>query len=172
MTLFGENTTIIRTLGLYQPYASLMLHGKVETRWVRKGRKPPFPPGKYLIYSTAEACDYPTLYTWSGSILIKHIQDILENEPTRSLTGYALAIVDLREPVLMKPINELECFVKYVGEELRKDKFGRDWSYMQWCLPFRKVQRIEPFEFKGKQGVGILPESEHSKIKICTTTSI
>ena len=42
----------IRTLGFYQPFGSLMLHGKIETRWVRKGKKPPFPLGKYIFYTT------------------------------------------------------------------------------------------------------------------------
>lgn len=62
--LFGNEK--IRTLGLYQPYASLMLHGKIETRWVEDGKKPPFPIGKYLIYSTKQDSSMQSFLAISG----------------------------------------------------------------------------------------------------------
>lgn len=56
-----ETVSKIRTLGFYQPFGTLMLHGKIETRWVKVGKKPPFPEGKYLFYSTQKRCKYDKL---------------------------------------------------------------------------------------------------------------
>lgn len=174
MNLFGEHKPeIIRTLGLYQPFASLMRppYYKKETRWVRKGKQPPFPKGRYLLYSTQKQCKREDLFEWCGPALLLVIKDTLINEPTKDLNGYALAIADLKEPHPMRSSDEWRSFVKYRGEQERTDRFNRKWIYIQWCLPFVNVSRIEPFEFKfGKQGVGILPPSEHSKIKIICNT--
>lgn len=52
---------MIRTLVIYQPYATLMGHGKLETRWVKHGRKPPFPRGKLKPVITKPNSAFKTL---------------------------------------------------------------------------------------------------------------
>jgi hypothetical protein len=170
--LFGNKAEIIRTLGFYQPFCSLMLHGKIETRWVREFKKPPFIKGKYLFYSTKKCCDSITLIEWCGTGVASTIDWLLMRDQTRALNGYAIGIGELVNIRLMSPDDEGKTFVKYVGRQLRPDKDGKKhhW-YLQWCLEFENVQAIEPFKFDfGKQGVGILPESERNKIKILSTT--
>lgn len=169
--LFGFEKEIIRTLGFYQPFCSLMRHGKIETRWVREGKKPPFPLGKYLLYSTKEPCTDEQLDHWCGSSLYCNLTEALANDTTKELNGYAIAIGQLVNLRHMTRWDDEEAFVRFVGTAARQDKNGKWHKYIQWCLEFENVQAIEPFPFAfGKQGVGILPESEHSKIKILTPT--
>jgi hypothetical protein len=156
MNLFGENDEVIRTLGFYQPYGSLMLHGKIETRKVRVNKKPPFPCGKYLFYTTQIPADQETLLNWSGHF-IEGIEKITRNESTIALNGYAIGIGVLKKLWIMKDEDEEKCFV------------NNEWTPFKtnWCLGFENVHRIIPFEFKfGKQGVGILRKSEYEKINL------
>lgn len=39
-------------------------------------------------------------------------------------------------------------------------------THQLWCLEFSDIQRIEPFPFTGKQGVGILTEEQKKFIKV------
>ncbi len=182
MDLFGNNDSNsnqkIRTLGFYQPFSSLMLppYDKIETRWVRKGKKPPFPLGKYLFYTTLKPCDNPTLIEWSGADVVDNIIHMFRDEPTKSLYGYAIGIADLVEIKLLAPEDEPMAFVKFVGEKedilfkekdvLKRLEISKVFK-VQWGMHFTNRQRIEPFKWEfGKQGVGFVPESELCKIKI------
>lgn len=157
MGLFGNGDEIIRTLGFYQPFCSLMLHGKIETRWVRMGKKAPFPLGRYLLYTTKSPCTDLQLTDWCGDELTNHISAVLSEDQTLSLNGYALCVGELYYVGDMDSMIEKECFVKYKGVIKRKDKYGREHDYNQRTLYFKNIQSIIPFEFKfGKQGVGIL----------------
>lgn len=165
---------ILRTLGFYEPFCTLMLHGKIETRWVRAGRKPPFPVGKYLLYTTKQAAGEKT-FDWCTSENIISMNEICKDEK-RNMNGFALCVGELVDMWVMKPEDEGRAFVKFVGEKefaVNKTIAGIQTSLpvvvkkVQWCLRFKNVQRIIPFEFKfGKQGVGILPDSEKNKIQI------
>src|ERR1700679_2290183 len=95
MDLFGNDNEIIRTIGFYQPFCSLMLHGKVETRWVRKGRLAPFPMGIYLGYGTKTGCTDEQLKDWCGNEILKHLEDTLINDFTQHLHGHAMWIGEL-----------------------------------------------------------------------------
>lgn len=167
MTLFPENETI-RTLGFYQPFCSLMLHGKKETRWVREGRKPPFPLGKYLLYSTKKPCTPEQLLIWCGWIYEgNYIAETLFTDKTVQLNGYAIAIGELVSLRRMTVEDERSAFVKYLEFDFRDGKDGITYACVQWILEFENVQAIEPFKFNdGKQGVGILNPELHHKIKI------
>lgn len=152
-----EGNEAVRTLGFYQPFGSLMFHGKLETRWVRKGRKPPFPLGRYLLYSTKNKCENPTLFQWCGPEIMLSITKTLDGDTTRFFNGFALGygtLVNLRP---MQKEDEDTAFVKFVGEQIRIDKNGEEHIYIQWILEFADLERIEqPFRFtEGKQGVGI-----------------
>lgn len=169
MDLFGKESEVIRTLGFYQPFGSLMLHGKIETRWVRVGKKPPFPLGKYLLYTTQKRCDDETLLKWCGRDLWFDVINTLKGDPTKTidLDKTAIAIGELVKIRLMVKEDERDAFVKFIGTKEFKDKNDNIILKSQWCLEFCNVNQIEPFEFNfGKQGVGILPESEKQKIKI------
>jgi hypothetical protein len=157
---------IIRSLGFYQPFGSLMLHGKIETRWCREGRKPPFPKGKYLLYTTQKICDAATMEDWCGVELIKLIGKTLNGETTTRYRRRAIAIAELYDIKEMLPTQEKDCFVKFVGDEVRVDKNGIAHLYIQQCLYFKNIQRVQPFIFKGKQGVGILTDEQKEKIEV------
>lgn len=152
--LFGYE--LIRTLGLWQPFASLMLHGKIESRKVMKGKAPGFPCGKYLLYSTKEEYALEDLKYMCGDEILETIYNTLADEPTAQLRGYALVLADLVKVRKMTAADERSAYVKY-RPSLETET---------WLLDFRNVQRIEPFVFEhGKQGIGFLDESEKSKIK-------
>lgn len=165
--LFGNmiptEVPVIRTLGFYQPFCSLMFHGKIETRIVMLGRKPPFPLGKYLFYSTKEPSTDEQLTRWCSFETLLSMGDALSEDETFMLNGYALGTGELVNIRLMTEADEDKCFVAYKGVMDFTDKEGRGYQAVQWCLEFKNVKRIEPFEFKGKQGVGFLPHSVEIK---------
>lgn len=164
--LFGHSPSdLIRTLGFYEPFCTLMLHGKIETRCVRAGRKPPFPRGKYILYTTKEPAK-EKIYDWCSPSILQSIYNTIRVE-SQTYNGYALAIGKLVELYPMRKEDEEKAFVNFVGTKTFLDKDSKEVSKVQWCLKFDAIWRIEPFIFEfGKQGVGILPDSEHSKIKI------
>jgi hypothetical protein len=166
MDLFGQNNEVIRTIGFYQPFCSLMLHGKVETRWVRKGKFAPFPLGIYLGYSTKRGCSSETLEDWCGEEILNLIDYTLCNDNTQHLHGMGLWVGKLIKIGKMYEWQEKECFVKYKGEQVRCDRNGVAHFYHQQVLYFENIQPIQPFDFKyGKQGVGIFPASEKHFLK-------
>lgn len=161
------NNGPIRCLGLYQPYASLMLHGKIETRLVRRFKSPPFPLGKYLIYSTKKDISIGAIHRISGTVQTDRIYGTLipqdqPHEPTATMFGYAIAVGDLDHIRPMTAADEDAAFALY----------QEDPCYKQWCLIFKNVQRIEPFVWLyGKQGIGIIgqgkiPASVKDQIKV------
>ena len=158
---------IIRSLGFYQPFGSLMLHGKIETRWVRAYRKAPFPLGKYIFYTTKKPCDETTLLKWCGIYTAARVHTTLLEEPTKNLNGYAIGIGDLVDVtrILKDSHDILRTFVK--GSDIRHEIIeGKSTEYHRHLLYFENVKRIEPFQIKGKQGVGILTPEQIKQIKI------
>lgn len=163
--------TIIRTLGLYQPFASLMLHGKIETRLIEVGKKPPFKEGKYIIYSTKKKYSSEEVYNIAGALQQARIDHSLSHEPTKYNIQQAICIGDLVEVRPMAETDEDSAFVQYHGiiKKLVPDR-GMV-PYKQWCLIFRDMKRIVPFDFKdangkslGKQGVGVFPVELYKNI--------
>lgn len=167
----------IRTLGFYQPFGTLMLYGKLETRWIRSGKKPPYPLGKYLIYTTKKGAG-DLVFDWCTSANIERMNNNLpgaKSDDTRMLYGYAIAIGELTLVRKMESQDEDDAFVKFIGEKdfaVNKTIAGIQTSLpaivkkVQWVLKIDDVKRIEPFVFEyGKQGVGIFPEKDHDKIK-------
>jgi len=150
---------MIRTLGFWQPYGSLMLRGKIETRVVEVGRKPPFPLGEYLFYTTHKSTDSALLLSWCGEEIMNNMMDVLVKEPTFTLNGYAIATAKLVSIRPMTADDENKCFIKYFGTTEKIDKSGKVRYYHQNCLIFEDIKRIDPFKFEfGKQGVGIANE--------------
>lgn len=162
--LFGNINEEIRTLGFYQPFCSLMEHHKVETRWVKAGKKPPFILGKYLLYTTKEPAG-EKINTWCGEEDLALIKKLF-NDGSTLLNGYALLTGELYKVCPLTP--EDLSYIKYYGTKIFIDQDGKEVLKMQWALHFKNVQRIQPFEWKfGKQGTGFVPPSELLKIKKC-----
>ncbi len=156
---FSETQTI-RTLGLYQPYAGLMLHGKIETRWVRNDRKPPFPLGKYLLYSTLRGYAVKELYSVAGD-QTQRILSMMGDPKIASdftLLGHALCIGDLTH------IGRSDQWPVHYSNDTFVDCHVADDEYTRWLLFFDNVKRIKPFTIRGKQGIGFLPKEDYSKI--------
>lgn len=155
----------MRALGFYQPFCSLMLNGKKETRWVREGKKPPFPEGEYLFYSTIKACDQITLFNWCGRDILLSISKTLDGDISRFRNKTALGVGILVDVRPMVKEDEALAFVKFQGYKVEVID-GISVTKRQWILDFENVKRIHPFEWEfGKQGVGKVPESELHKIK-------
>lgn len=135
--LFGNVQYIpIKAIGWNQPFASLMLHGKIETRmWDTAIR------GPVLIYSTLEPYPADKMFEDCTERMINEIANILLSEPTAELFGYAIAVADLVKTRPMTRADEKRCFIKY--------KSGR------WCHIYENIRRIEPFKFQDKHLINL-----------------
>jgi hypothetical protein len=159
----------IRSIGLYQPFGSLMLpeYNKLETRWVREGRVPSFPLGKYLIYTTKRGCNMEQMYDWCGEEGAKLMFTTMENESTVHYNGYALGVAELVDKWVLKPEDQ-NTYIKFIGRKVEIIE-GKEVVKIQWALKFASVERIKPFRWKhGKQGVGIVPVEEIKNIEVLT----
>lgn len=137
--------TIIRALWWKQPFASLMLHGKIETRtYPTKVR------GKVLICATLRPFSRDQVIEYSGAEIEAEIDELLKEDEVPN--GVAIAIANLVDCRKMEPKDRAKCFVNM--------------SPSRWCWIFENVEAIEPFEMKGKQGWAILTEEDKLKIKI------
>jgi hypothetical protein len=143
--LFGNEP--LRMLGWKQPFASLMLYGKIETRtWDTAYR------GKVLLYATLQPFTLEELYPFCSDSLIEKIYNKIQHDPAKDFLGLAFATGYLVHTRKMKPADEDQCFVNY--DEKR------------YCHIYKNVQRIAPFALKGSQGfVSLYPHrKEHLKI--------
>lgn len=115
-----------------EPFASLMLHGKIETRtWPTKYR------GLVLICASKVSYSAGSILEISGSDYTR-IENICGYKWEMCTPGYAIAIGRLVDCRPMQPKDEAKCFVKYY-----KDLF---------CHIYEDVQPITPIAWKGKQG--------------------
>lgn len=155
----------IRTIGQYQPFCSLMRHGKIETRWIRYGKKPPFPLGKYLGYSTKKMASHVDLFNWCGPNLMGSIYETLRQDYTKDFHGFGIWTGNLIKVRLMTKQDEPLAFVEWQGiQEFEKD--GETFLMQQWCLEFDNIESFKPFRFlHGKQGVGFLPDEYLPSLK-------
>lgn len=147
----------IRSLGLYQPYAGLMLFDKIETRWVGFGRKAPFPLGVYLIYATQKALSRYDVFKVSGD-RYKEICNRADTFPEFQLRGSAICVATLVEIVDPWTPDNPRFARGYVKHEYYHP------THRRVGLVFDGVRAVQPFAFKGKQGVGILTAEEEAKI--------
>lgn len=183
--------SVIRTLGLYQPFATLMLppHDKIETRWVPVGKKPPFPLGWYMIYSTKKRYDWQEVKNLSGSywealrLEMKHEKELKLANPGNllydridDLQGYAIGFGQLIEVRPWTPLTSPQTFIDvdpYQCDEHDMNGVPKQWQpnvvidgYGLWNLVFDKMYRVNPFPFRGKQGVGILTFEERQRLQV------
>lgn len=122
--------TVIRALSIAQPYATLMFHGKIETRsWNTNYR------GLVLICSTQKPCR--DLFQFSGRDQIEQIHQLLDDDTFTDLHGFALGIGELYDVTPMQKEDRQKAFAEY--------------SPRLYCHHYRNVIRIEPFPIKGSQ---------------------
>lgn len=128
MKITEINTENIRALSWKQPFASLMLHGKIETRtWSTHYR------GLVLICASKKSYTYFQTVDITGYKQYDRIKLITSNMP--ACEGKAIAIGKLVDCRPMKLEDEDKCFVKF-----NPDLF---------CHIYEDVKAIEPINFKG-----------------------
>lgn len=143
-------TETIRALSWKQPYAGLMLHGKVETRtWDTKYR------GLVLICASKARYSVEEVNKISGSTIplkfkFRHYSLIPANSLV--ITGHAIAIGRL--------INSREM----VQED--ENRTGVVYRQKLFCHVYQDVTPIEPFPWKGTQGWKTLDKETIKKIKL------
>lgn len=135
---------IVRALWWKQPFASMMLHGKIETR-----SRDTKVRGLVLICSTIRPYDGFDLAVMCEAGQIRGINDKLKG--TSQLNGTALAIGELANSYQMKQEHEEAAYVRY--------------DPSRWCWQFTNVRPIEPFTLPGKQGWSIIDEQTRNKIR-------
>lgn len=159
------NNEPIRALSWKQPYASLMLHGKIETRtWSTKYR------GLVLICASKAPYDREVFYSISGKEQYERICKTLDSDDLP--LGQAIAIGRLVSCRLMKKSDEDKCFVQYRDPWITK-KFSKTGKLKfitnrLWVHIYTDVKPIEPFDWKGTQGWKTLSEEIIKHIKIIT----
>lgn len=147
----------VRTIGLYQPYATLMLNGKdIETRWVREGKRAPFPNGWYAIYSTRKAFTSEGFREVAGRTEVAAKRAYLP-DPTHKMNGFIIGVGFLEDKIEWTPMMMDYSFV---------DQRHAVEGYTLWALNFTKIHRVDPVPFKGKQGVGFLPDVLRATINV------
>lgn len=137
--IFG-NPEPIRALSWKEPFASLMLHGKIETRtWATKYR------GLVLICASKKGYTEGDLIAISGESGAQRILHFLRDYSISEQSGVAIAIGRLVDCRKMKPEDEEKTFVKYRSE--------------LWCHVYDQVTPISPLGWIGSQGWGKVPEA-------------
>ncbi len=121
----------MKALWLKQPYATLMLHGKIETRTRNTNVR-----GDILLCSTKTPYSLSQQQEISGIHQSERIHSMLglENLPNSVAIGIG-TLVDSRK---MQPEDADNCFVEY--------------SDHRWCWVFENIHAVKPFFLKGKQG--------------------
>jgi hypothetical protein len=138
--LFGRE--IVKALSWKQPFAQLMLHGKIETRtWDTAYR------GTVLICVSLQPFnDFEMLDISGVSLMISIFEKLGKAFPYDRHAGMAIATGTLMDTRPMRLEDEAKCFVKYSPE--------------RFCHFYENIQAIEPFPFKGAQGWKSLSEAD------------
>lgn len=139
----------IRALCLNQPYAELMLYGKIETRtWSTNYR------GLVLICSNKKPYHQEEFYEISGKEQYDRICELIDIG--NQYNGYAIAIGELVDCRLMTIEDEDKCFAEYMTPWIEKRKRkNKTFKYVEkklWCHIYKNVREIKPFPWKGFQG--------------------
>lgn len=138
----------MRALSWKQPYASLMLHGKIETRTWRTNYR-----GWVLICASKQPYSTNQVKNISGEGLYLGINKILSYFKTNaSITGKIIGIGELVDCRPMTKEDEESCYVKY-REGL-------------WCHVYENVSPIVPIDWKGTQGWKIIDKQTYDNLKI------
>lgn len=163
--LFGSEP--IRALSWKQPFGSLMLHGKIETRkWATKYR------GLVLICCSQKEYTDEQLDSMASIKQVGKIITTLSPLDTWKTFGKAIAIGRLVDCRPMTIHDEDKAFIKFkpAWKEMRKNKDGSVRYVVKrlYCHIYADVRPIKPFDFKGAQGWRKLTKEVIEKIEILT----
>ena len=140
----------IRALSWKEPFASLMLRGKIETRtWSTKYR------GWVLICASKAPYRQQQLDSIASplqQIRMWHALKVTEASNIEIFPGKAIAIGWLGACRKMDPSEEDRCFV--------------DWHPGLYCHIYVHVHPIVHFDWKGSLGWKTLGEEDRAKIKL------
>jgi len=138
----------LRALSLYNPYAGLMLHNKIETR-----PRPTNVRGWVLIASCKLWYAQEAALKISGQHQFDRITQIIaDSKSNEFIDGSAIAIGNLVDCRPMETWDEDACFVQH-----------RPGLY---CWVFTDVRPMIPFKWSGKQGWAFVPQEVKDKIRI------
>lgn len=137
----------IKSLVLREPFGSLMLHGKIETRtWKTPHR------GLVLICTSMKAYNLREMESICGTeLMIDALRRLTKTHQSKAIAIGRL--VDIR-PFTKE--MESRAFVKFIENE-RRPRFG---------FFFEDVYPIEPFPFVGHLGLINISKDVRKKIKI------
>ena len=131
MDLFGNNE--IRALSWKEPFATLMLHGKIETRkWATTYR------GLVLICASKKSYTEMELIEMSGQVGAQKILVMFNEKGIKEQNGCAIAVGELVDCQPMKWRDRMKCFVEYNPD--------------LYCHIYKNVRAIKPIPIKGQQG--------------------
>ena len=141
----------MKALTWKQPFASLMVHGKIETRtWKTNVR------GKVLICASKVPYNLNQVQGISGDYQLTRIMNTLAIPDPGNFgdldCGFAIAIGNLVDCRPMKPTDEDDCFVLYNPSAIVTIDGNGEHHYPLWCHIYEDVRAIVPIPFKGKQG--------------------
>lgn len=162
----------IMALSWKQPFADMMLHGKIETRlWPTKYR------GLVLICASKESYYDNQVEAITGDgYLFKFMQFVKRSENwwQRRVDfekGKAIAIGRLVDCRPMTPADEKLCLVKYKKPWVETKCRGKHKQFKMverqlWCHVYSEVYPIRPFDWKGTQGWKKLTENDKLSIDL------
>lgn len=147
MNLFGEKESEkIMALSWKEPFATMMLLGKIETRsWHTNYR------GKVLICASKKAYSESEIMNISGEVQTQNLLVTLNRSGLKEKPGFAIATGILSVCRNMVLYDEAKTFVKF--------KAGL------WCHIYYDVKPIKPFLWNGCQGWKKLSEETINKIE-------
>lgn len=132
-----------------EPFGSLMLQGKIETRtWATNYR------GWVLMCAGKQAYPRETVFKISGdqAIRINAAFGFDDQYKGAGYCGYAFAVGYLEDCRPMTKQDERQCYVEYYPD--------------LYCHVYRDVQKIEPFQWRGTQGWKTVPPDILRQIKL------
>lgn len=146
----------VRALSWKQPYATMMLYGKAETRmWPTEYR------GLVLICSSQRPYNDLQLSAISHGEQVRRMRDKLAEKRFPVLDGHALGVGRL---------HTCRCMGAYAPKQDRKDveeienkTYVRFFSDL-WVFEFKDVRPIKPIPWKGSQKWRNLTDDEKKQI--------
>lgn len=141
----------IMALSWKEPFATLMLHGKIETRtWNTNYR------GLVLICASQTPYAEKVVRAICGDRLVNSIKELFERLNICLHHGQAIAVGRLVDSRPMTLEDEDKCFVQYrpAWKDTKKSKDGslRYVTKRLYCHVYEDVRKIKPFPWKGCQG--------------------
>lgn len=146
----------VRLLTLNEPFASLMLVGKGETR-----KQPTNVRGLVCIHSAKKAYPASTVFNISGQNQYSRIIKTVGSPQTQEHILCIGRLINCRE---MTPTDEDITYVKYVEPWFEENKAGQLIEKRLWVYEFIDMTPIAPIKYKGSQGWSILTDDQKLSI--------